>query len=241
MIYLKTTILLIYTFLLSAVTLIISLFDKTGKLHGIMMRHWARTFLLFSKVKLDVKGLENLKDANPALIIMNHESALDIPVAAAALPVNLRFIHKIELLYIPIFGWALWQGKHIAINRSRPKQAIRNINTKSGDIIQRRQNIIIAPEGTRSLDGSIGKFKKGGFKIAEKHDLPIIAITMIGNRFCNPKGAMTIVPGTVIVVIDPAVKISNFGNINDCMDHIRSKMIGHKENYEPQIEEAFSA
>lgn len=241
MIYVKTAILLLYTGILSAVTLVLSLFGFRGKLHGIMMRHWARTFLVFAGVKNDVIGLEYLEDANPSLIVMNHESALDIPVAIASLPIDLRFIFKKELLHIPVFGWALWQGKHIPINRSKPKKAIRAINEKSGEIVKRGQNIIIAPEGTRSLDGKIGKFKKGGFKIAERYDIPIISITMIGNRYCNPKGAMTIVPGTVKIVISQSVKVSDYDNLTLCIEDVREKMVTHKENFEPAIREAIYA
>lgn len=241
MIYIKSAILIVYTGILSTVALLLGLVGIRGKLHGNVMRHWARTLLVFSGVKYEIEGLENLEDANPALIVMNHESALDIPVAIATLPIDLRFIFKIELLYIPIFGWALWQGRHIAINRSKPKQAIRAINQKSGEVIKRGHNIIIAPEGTRSLDGKIGKFKKGGFKIAEEFDLPIISVTMIGNRFCNPKGAMTIIPGKVKIVISKADKISNYENINQCMDAIRHQMIEHKDKFEPAIQEEFCA
>ncbi len=236
MIYLKSFILIIYTIFLAAMTMVMGLFDRKGVMHGKMMRHWARTLLLFSKVKYEIEGRENLEKADPALIIMNHESALDIPVAIATLPINLRFIFKQELLYIPVFGWAMWLGKHIPINRSKPKQAIRAINSKSGDIIKRNQNIIIAPEGTRSPDGKIGPFKKGGFKIAEKHDIPIIPVIMIGNRFCNPKNSMKIYPGKVRVVISPAVKVSQYENLDDCIQGVRATMIAAKEKHEQKFE-----
>jgi len=241
MIYVKTALMLIYTFLLSLVALVEGIFDRKGRFHGSVQRNWARVLLILARVKFKVEGTENLKAANPALIVMNHESALDIPVAIAALPIDLRFIFKRELLQIPFFGWALWQGKHIPINRSKPKSAIRTINKKSGEICNRGFNIIIAPEGTRSLDGKIGKFKKGGFKIAEKHDLPIISITMIGNRYCNPKGAMTVIPGTVKAVISPALKISNYENITECMEVIRQQMIAIKDSCEEEVKETICA
>lgn len=239
--YMKTTVLLIYTFLLSIIALIEGLFDRKGRFHGKVQRNWAKFFLFLAKVKIDIEGLEHLKDANPSLIVMNHESALDIPVVIAALTIDLRFIFKKELLQIPFFGWALGQGKHIPINRSKPKQAIRTINEKSKNIVELGYNIIIAPEGTRSLNGQIGKFKKGGFKIAERFDLPIISITMIGNRYCNPKGAMTINPGTVKAIISPAKKISEYENINECMDAIREQMIELKDSCEKEVKEAIYA
>jgi len=241
MIYFKSAILLLYTALLSVLTFLLGLLGLNKKTHSKMMRHWARTLLVFAGVKYEIEGLENLKDADPALIIMNHESALDIPVAVAVLPIDLRFIFKVELQYIPIFGWALWQGGHIAINRSKPKSAIRNINKKSGRIVERKQNIIISPEGTRSKDGKIGKFKKGGFKIAERYDIPVISITMVGNRFCNPKGSMKVIPGKVKVFINKAVRIADYENLNSCIEDIRQKMIAHKEKYEASIKEEICA
>ncbi len=239
--YFRFGAIVVYTILLSMVALIEGLFDRRGKFHSTIMRHWAKTLLYFSRIKLDVVGLENLKDANPALIIMNHESALDIPVAVASLPIDLRFIFKIELTRIPIFGWALWQGKHIAINRKKPKQAVRQINEKSKNIVDQGYNIIIAPEGTRNVDGKLLPFKKGGFKIAERFDLPIISLTMIGNRFCNPAKSSEVSSGNIKVVIEKAVKISQYENSVACIDDIRKKMMNHIEKYEPKIQEKFFA
>ena len=223
-------IIIILTILGSLVALINGLFDWKGSYHGKIMRSWSKMVLFCTGVKLDVTDLKNLKDANPALIVMNHESALDIPVIIAALPIDLRFIFKIELARFPIFGWALWLGNHIAINRSKPKQAIRQINEKSGKVISLGYNIVIAPEGTRSIDGKIQKF-----------NLPIISVTMIGNRFCNPKKSFSVKSGKLKIVIDKAVKPSDYENIDICIKDIRKKMILSKEKYEPVIQEAFGA
>jgi 1-acyl-sn-glycerol-3-phosphate acyltransferase len=238
---LRYIIIIIYTLLISIVAMIEGLFDRKGRFHGKVMRHWGKMILFFSRIKLEVDGLDNLKDANPALIVMNHESSLDIPVVVAVLPIDLRFIFKIELTRFPIFGWALWLGNHIAIDRSNPKQAIRQINEKSGKIIKLGYNITISPEGTRSDDGKIMSFKKGGFRIAEKFDLPIISVTMIGNRFCNPKKSLLVKPGKLKVVIEKAVKVSDYGNLTECVEDIRQKMINHKEKIEPIIQEEFCA
>lgn len=229
---LKTAGLAIITILASTFSILAFPIDWKNRIHSLIMRVWAKIFLAIGGVKIDVQGLENLKAANPAVIMINHESLIDIPVAVAALPVEQRFLAKIELYRVPIFGWSLFLGGHIPVNRKNPKEAIRKINEKSGTIVQRGQNFVIAPEGTRSLDGKIKRFKKGGFKIADNYDLPIIPVTLLGNRFCAPKNAMFLKPGHVRVIAEKPVYLEDFDSIEDCMNTVRSNMISIKDKYE---------
>ncbi len=233
--WIKTLILLIATLIYSFICFVVAIFDRRGKFYSFWGRLWGKTFVALAGLKIDVKGLENLKDANPAIIMINHEAALDIPVSVAILPLQLRYIFKQELVYIPLFGWALWLGRNIPINRSNPREAIKKINQKSGAIINRGFNIIISPEGTRSEDGKIGILKKGGFRIAQQYDIPIISMTMIGNRYLNPKKSMFVKPGKLLAVIDKAVKVSDFDNLNDCVDNVRTNMVNAKKKYEEAV------
>lgn len=233
--FLKTIILGLITILASTISILAFPIDWKNRIHSYIMRIWAKAFLASGGIKIRKIGLENLKAANPAVIMINHESLIDIPVAIAALPVEQRFLAKIELYKIPIFGWSLYLGGHIPVNRKNPKKAIRKINEKSGTIVERGQNFVIAPEGTRSRDGQIKRFKKGGFKIAENYDLPIIPVALLGNRFCAPKNSMFLKPGQVKVIVDKPVYLDDFDSIEACMDHVRGKIILHKEEYEAKI------
>jgi len=163
---------------------------------------------------------------------MNHESALDIPIMLAGLPINQRFMAKKELYKIPLFGWALALGGHISIDRKNPKKAIESINEHSKRLIKNKLNIIVSPEGTRSPDGRMGLFKKGGFKLAEKYDLQLIPVTILGSRYYVPKKKLAVTPGKVGLVIDLPVKVSDFSDMRNCMDSIRETMIHNKNKYE---------
>ena len=230
--FLKTIALGIITILASTLSIFSFPIDWKNRIHSFCMRVWAKAFLAIGEVKIEKEGLENLKAANPAVIMINHESLIDIPVAIAALPVEQRFLAKIELYQIPIFGWSLFLGGHIPVNRKNPKKAIQKINEKSGIIVGRGQNFVIAPEGTRSRDGKIHRFKKGGFKIAENHNLPIIPVTLLGPRYCAPKNSMFLDPGRVRVIVEKAVYLDDFNSLTEAMDHVRQKMISYKEDYE---------
>ena len=222
------------TIIFGVMCLIVSPFDWRGHVHGWIIRIWAKIDLWLIGVEISVKGLENLEDTNPSVILMNHESALDILIVLAGLPINQRFMAKKELFKIPIFGWGLAFGGHISIDRANTKKAVESINKNSKRIIKKKLNIIVSPEGTRSPDGEMGSFKKGGFKLAEKYDLPLIPVTILGSRYCIPKKKLTVTPGRVGLIIDSAVKVSDFPNLVSCMNSVRETMIHNKDEYESE-------
>ena len=228
----KTVYLIIWTLFISTLSLIAAPFDWKKKFHSFVMRLWAQHFMQIAGIKLSIEGKENLEEASPAVIIINHESAIDIPVVIAALPVQERFLAKLILFQMPIFGWALFFGGHIPVNRSKPKKAIASINKRSGKIVARKQNFVISPEGTRSIDGRIQKFKKGAFKIADQYDLPIIPVVMMGNRHCAPKGSKFVNPGHIKVKILQKVDLNDYTGIRDCMEEVRKRMADYKHEYE---------
>ncbi len=232
---LKTAFLMLVTVLLAMMAFLCGLVDWQGKLHSHFMRWWARLFLFTSGIQLSCQGKENLQHANPAIIVINHESALDIPVVIAALSIPLRFLAKIELFRIPIFGWALFLGGHIPVDRQNSQKAIKTINKKSQQLVGRGINLIVSPEGTRSVDGKIKPFKKGGFVLAKRYSMPLIPVTMMGNRYCVPKKSMRIEPGKLKVMVDPPVYPQDYDTLDQCITAVRARMVRHKEQYEAAI------
>jgi len=229
---LKTTFLMLVTIMLAILALPCGLVDWRGKLHSYIMRGWARLFLFTSGIELRCQGAENLQQANPAIIIINHESALDIPVIIAALPIPLRFLAKVELFRIPVFGWALFLGGHIPVDRQNSQKAIKTINKKSQRLVAKGINLIVSPEGTRSVDGTIKPFKKGGFVLAEQYQIPLIPVTMMGNRYCVPKKSMQVEPGILDLIIDQPVHTRDYETLDQCIAAVRNRMVRHKEQYE---------
>jgi len=235
--YLKVAAIILMTLVLGIPTFVINLFDAPGKFHSWIIRKWSQLLLWVSGIRVELQGAENLQAANPAVIIINHESALDIPLVIGGLPVPVRFMAKKELFRVPIIGWELILGGHIRIDRARSERAIRSIATYAPAIFREKQNIVVSPEGTRSRDGKMGPFKKGGFVLAQDFDVPLIPVTILGSRDRVPNRSYRICTGTVRLRIDPAVRVSDFADRETCIRAIRDQMIRHRDEYYAQQKE----
>ncbi len=226
----RNIITLIVVFVMTVILGIINLLILP--LHNVIMISWSWILLKVAGIKLDITGRKHIPAQGPGVMIMNHESALDIPIAVVALNVPVRFMAKQELFRIPVFGWCLSLCHHIPIDRQDTRRAVESINKVSSSIIKRKQFVIVSPEGTRSYDGKIKPFKKGGFRLAEQQNLPLIPVTLMGTRFCVPKKSFKLIPGIVQVAIDQPVYISDFNNIDECINHVRNIIVNCKEKYE---------
>jgi len=201
-------------------------------LHNRGMVIWSRLVLAISGIRLDVHGRERLKASGSYIFLINPESALDIPIAVAATRKSSRFMAKKELFRVPFFGWLLKLCNHIPIDRGNRQKAVESINSVSSKLVKKKISIIVSPEGTRSVDGKIMPFKKGAFHLAEKYDLPLVPVTIMGARHCMPNKTLRIFPGTVTVQIGAPVYLSYYHTIDECIEDVRQNMINQKENYE---------
>jgi 1-acyl-sn-glycerol-3-phosphate acyltransferase len=175
------------TFILSTFAIVVSLFDKTGDAVHRIGRFWAGIHLKVSGVRVVMNGLEHL--AGPPFVFMcNHQSALDIYTLLACLPVSFRWIAKRQLFRIPFIGWAMTRAGYISIDRENPREALKAME-EAAKKIRGGMNIIIFPEGTRSQDGILLPFKKGGFTLALRAMVPIVPIGIYGTSRLQPKGS----------------------------------------------------
>jgi len=172
-----------------------------------LARLWARILLSLCRVKLVVRGSQRISPPGPYLFLANHQSQFDILAVVLAIPLQFRILAKKELFYIPIFGWVLKLSGFVGIDRSNREKAIRSLELAAARL-RGGTSLLIYAEGTRSLDGKLLPFKKGGFVLAIQAGIPIIPITIRGSREILPKGSLRIRPGTIQVEIgepiDPA-------------------------------------
>lgn len=204
-------------------------------LHSWIMIIWSRVALALMGIRLEVSGRSHLPRGKPSILVINHESALDIPVAVAATRIPVRFMAKKELFRFPFFGWVLKWGGHIPIDRRNRQKAIRAVDNLSGKLLRRSFSIIVSPEGTRSSSGRILPFKKGAFRLAHSHKLPLVPVILMGSRYCIPNKSFRIYPGVVKVVIEKPVYTERYETIEECLHHVRNLMIGYKDRYEKSI------
>ena len=161
-----------------------SLFERKGKLMSWIAINWSKTILKIGKIKFNINGLKNIDLRKNYFFVPNHESALDIPLVFASIPMHVVSVAKIELSRIPFFGWSMIAGGHFFVDRSNHKKAMRSIEKARISMNKNPRSVFLFPEGTRSLDGKVGRFKKGGLKLAIDLGIPIVPVGIVGtNQF----------------------------------------------------------
>lgn len=176
--------------------------------YNYLARLWAWINLTLTGVRVKVVGGEKIDFKKPFIVMTNHQSNLDVLALATRLPLQLRWVAKRELLKVPIFGLAIKRMGMIFIDRADPEKAHESMK-EAGEKIRSGLTVIVFPEGTRSRDGKLLEFKKGGFVMALQTKTPILPITINGSRFCLPKGGLfSLRPGKIQMVIHDIVDVA---------------------------------
>ncbi len=192
------------TIFIGVLVIVMSFFCKTGNcVHG-LARLWGKSILWVSGIRVQTRGLDNLDLKQSYIFMSNHQSNLDIPVLYSALPVKFRWLAKAELFKIPIFGRSMQRAGYISIDRSDRSSAFESL-ARAAQIIRRGASVMIFPEGTRSMDGVLQPFKKGGFVLAVDAGTPIVPMVIRGTHEIMPKGRIMIRPRQVCVYIQSPV------------------------------------
>jgi len=220
---LKLALIVVITVPATILAILVGLFDPHGKQVYRIGRFWTWTILRLGGVSLRVVGLDQIDPHQPYVFIANHQSNIDIPVLIQSLLAHqLRWIAKKELLWIPFFGWALWASKHIPVDRADPRSAIKSLKTAQ-DRIRAGISVVVFPEGTRSRDGTLLPFKKGGMLLALQTGTSIVPVTINGSRDVLPAGAWRLRPGTIDVIIGRPVPVKGLrlGQLRELSNEIR--------------------
>jgi len=166
-----------------------SIFESNkGKTLGHCARLWGKFILFFTGVRYSVKGLDNLDPKGPYIFACNHASGYDVPLAFAGLPYWLISIAKIELKSVFILGWVMKTAGHIFVDRKRSENAIASLEKSKKSLINNPRSILLFPEGTRTMDGELGFFKRGGLMLSMDTGIPIVPIGLVGTFEMLKKG-----------------------------------------------------
>jgi 1-acyl-sn-glycerol-3-phosphate acyltransferase len=158
--------------------------------------YWARLLGFFSGIKVETLGLENIPRDQPVILVANHQGAADIPILLGYLPVRFRFAIKKELFSLPIFGWYLRRAGYFPVDRQVILSAYKTVE-QIVEIIKLGESVMVFPEGTRSRDGSLGKFKRGSLMAALRSGAPIIPLAISGSYNIMPRHTYLINPSKV--------------------------------------------
>lgn len=207
---LKLLVICMITVPAALLAIVLGLFDSYGKRVHRITRVWSRLILAISGVTVKVKGLSQLEPKHQYVFMVNHQSHIDIPVLVQSLPAfQLRWIAKRELLWVPFFGWAMWSGKHITVNRADRFDASGSLK-KAKQRMKGGISLVIFPEGTRSSDGHLLPFKRGGLLLAVKTQTPIVPVTIVGSSAILPKGDWRVRSGQIEVTVGAPVAVESY-------------------------------
>lgn len=163
---------------------------KQRRASDFVVQWWARTCMTLFFAKIKVEGTENLPPAGePIMYVPNHCSFLDIFVLSGYLPRRFKYISKIEILRIPLIGWAMGFAKHIAISRMDRASQLKTLKDAI-ETLKDGNSLVTFPEGTRSKDGRVADFKKGPFTMAARAGVRIVPISIVGTHLFQPPGAL---------------------------------------------------
>jgi len=198
------------TIVLGSIIIAISPFDKNGNVVHYIGKFWSLLNIYLSGTRLTIKGTERIKKGHPYIVMSNHQSLLDPWVLIGKLPLQLRWTIKSEVKKMPIFGYALERMGHIYVGKKKRKQRDLTLQ-ESLKKLKKGSSVVIFPEGTRSKDGYLQRFHKGGAIIAMRSGMPILPVTINGSRFVLPKGTLALMPGKIEVIVGESIDSGMFG------------------------------
>ena len=218
----------LYTAVMGTLSLACSLTDAGGRRQHRCARVWARMIARTVGARVRVHGAEHVRPGESYVFLSTHQSWMDIPVMLGYLPAQLRIAAKKEVFQIPFLGWHMRRAGHIPIDRASTANAVAALQ-RAADGLRGGVCAFIYPEGTRSRDGSLQPFKKGGFKLALQAGVPLVPVTIVGTRQLLPRDSFIFRPGPINLFIDPPIETAGLtgADLSDLMERVRASMASH--------------
>lgn len=190
---------------------------------------WSRRLIEQAGIQLVTRGSELIGAGESYIVMSNHQSHYDIPVLFQALQIPIRMVAKTELFRIPVMGGAMRASGFVELDRSNRHQAIRSLSLARERLLADGTSLWIAPEGTRSANGELGEFKRGGFHLALEANLKILAVAIDGTIRAHRARTLRVTRGqTVNVVVTPSIDPAAYGraNVRGLMEQVRRQIAG---------------
>jgi 1-acyl-sn-glycerol-3-phosphate acyltransferase len=225
----KLTVIALITVLLALLMIVFGFIDPYGKHVYRISQLWSWLVLRVAGISIKIDGLKHIDPSQKYVFMVNHQSNIDIPVLVQTLSqFQLRWIAKKELLWVPFFGWAMWASKHITVDRSDPLDAAKSLQ-RAKERIAAGISVVVFPEGTRSRDGKLLRFKKGGFLLAAQTGAAIVPVTINGSGALLPAGAWRLRAGTIEVTVGESLPVEGFrpGNLRLLSEQVREIIAEH--------------
>lgn len=199
-------VLLLATAFFATLALALSLFTSVRTASRLAGVGWAKVMAWVTPMRVEVEGRENIDPHQSYVLVSNHQSQYDIFMLYGWLGVDFKWVMKQELRKVPGVGVACERLGHIFIDRSNHAAAIATLEAARTKIVD-GTSVIFFPEGTRSTDGRLLRFKRGAFRMAVDLGLPILPLTVTGTRDVLPANTSDLMPGSARLIIHEPISI----------------------------------
>lgn len=222
--YLITWPLLVVLTVFTAVFTVCTVFWKNAEFVHKVQQFWSRSFFWLMFLPVSVDGQEHIVPGQSYVFVANHQSMFDVWLVYGWLPVIFKWLMKAELRKVPFVGTGCKAAGHIFIDRRSTKAAMESLKEVEKQLVNGVCTVIF-PEGTRSLNGEVGRFKRGAFQIAWDLGLPIIPLSLDGCYEVLPKGKPFVYRAPVHMHIGEPIDLKQFSDPNEAIEAVRNAVI----------------
>lgn len=178
-------------------------------------------------IKVRTTGRDSLDKRTPYVFMSNHLSFIDGPLLLLLIPQSIRVILKKEVFRIPVLGQGMRFVGFVPVDRKGARGGKKSIDRAARLMRERSYSYLIFPEGTRTRDGRIQAFRRGGFFLALESGAAIVPITIRGTYELMPRGTIFPRRGKVDVLFHPPVPVEGYGrhNMQTLIDKVKDAVV----------------
>ena len=194
-----------------------------------VQQFWSRSFFWLMFLPVSVDGAEHIQPGQSYVFVANHQSMFDVWLVYGWLPVIFKWLMKAELRKVPFVGTGCKAAGHIFVDRRNAKAAMESLKEVERQLVGGVSTVIF-PEGTRSKDGEVGRFKRGAFQIAWDLGLPVIPLSLSGCFDVLPKGKPFVHRHPVHMHIGKAIDLKKYADSNEAIEAVRDAVIAGRKS-----------
>ncbi len=202
------------------VPIILSILFKWPNFIYFYNKFWIKLLLKILGIKIILKNIKKVDFNKKFVLISNHLSNLDGPVLVSYLPINIRVMIKHSAKKLPIMGKMMETVDFVFVDRSSMRSSMKALDDTIDKINNKGYSFLIFPEGTRSKTGKLQKFKRGGFIIPMKTNIPILPVKLKGSYELMPKNSKLIHSGKIEIEFFEFVNPGDFKNTEELENYI---------------------
>lgn len=202
------------TFIVTIIISILSILGAAQFAGRYVAKPWGKIILWITPVAVRTVGSEHIQANQSYVVIANHQSTYDIMLVYGYLPLDFKWVMKIELRKMPFVGFACEKMGHIYVDRRNRKASIQAMTAAKEQLVN-GTSVFFFPEGTRSNDSVLNPFKKGAFRMARDLQLPILPVSISGADRVMPTGSLTILPGRIKMTFHDPITVEQINEQSD--------------------------